>query len=312
MNALNHCGFYRCQISALFLFCAIIGGCATGTEDSTDSESAVSSTSERPKDQHRTSAGMSAEALRLQVPYQSVTALKATDKPARINYGDAEQNYLLYRKASGQAQGTLIFVHGGCWSNRFDLQHAESFSQNTAEAGYDVWSVEYRRTGDPGGGWPGSLIDIVAAVDRVHRDAPIEPVVLAGHSAGGHLALLAGADRPEKVDAVIGLAAIARLARYGEAPGSCQAMVPRFMNGTPSERPSDYQSANPANVKLHPKTQLLQGTADNIVPVEQTRISGATVRLVEGAGHFDWLHYQSEAFHLFHRTLKEITSDLDR
>ena len=90
------------------------------------------------------------------------------------------------------------------------------------------------------------------------------------------------------------------------------AEVTIWMNGTPSERPSDYQSANPAAVKLHPKTQLLQGTADNIVPVEQTRISGATVRLVEGAGHFDWLHYQSEAFRLFHRTLKEITSDLDR
>ena len=66
-----------------------------------------------------------------------------------------------------------------------------------AEQGYATFNVEYRRVGDPGGGWPGSYEDVLAAVDYASRLPEIDAarIAIAGHSAGGHLALLAAAER---------------------------------------------------------------------------------------------------------------------
>ena len=33
--------------------------------------------------------------------------------------------------------------------------------------GYAAWNIEYRRVGDDGGGWPGTLTDVAAAVDQL-------------------------------------------------------------------------------------------------------------------------------------------------
>ena len=93
--------------------------------------------------------------------------------------------------------------------------------------GYDVWVPEYRRVGDEGGGWPGSLEDIVAAVEFV-TDKTGQPPILVGHSAGGHLALRA-AQTGLAIDGVVGLAPITDLVSYGAESGSCQSMVAPFM-----------------------------------------------------------------------------------
>ncbi|VVJ22133.1 Uncharacterised protein [Amycolatopsis camponoti] len=66
-----------------------------------------------------------------------------------------------------------------------------------------MWNVEYRRIGEPGGGWPGTFLDVAAAVDALDGMDPAldtARVVLLGHSAGGHLAAWAahrGALPPE-------------------------------------------------------------------------------------------------------------------
>ena len=64
------------------------------------------------------------------------------------------------------------------------------------EAGLAAWNIEYRRVGNPGGGFPGTFFDVGCAVDYVREIALSHPVdservLVMGHSAGGHLALWA-------------------------------------------------------------------------------------------------------------------------
>jgi acetyl esterase/lipase len=66
-------------------------------------------------------------------------------------------------------------------------------AQVLASRGIASWSVEYRRVGHPGGGWPGSYRDLADATDFLRTLAVSYPldlkrVVLVGHSAGGYFA----------------------------------------------------------------------------------------------------------------------------
>ena len=250
-----------------------------------------------------------------QVSYKSVAALPAEISGNLVRYGKLEQQFMLHwtaePKLKSDPRGSLIFIHGGCWSNEYDLNHANAFASQLASRGYDVWSVEYRRVGDPGGGWPGSNQDISAAIDQIIAQKTAqranEPLILAGHSAGGHLALLAASAKPKKISAVVGLAAIARLQLYSEGNSGCQRMAKKFVETPETEQPPPMSAADPALQPQHPATWLLHGTADQIVGVDQTLLEAAEVRLVENAGHFDWLHPKTEAFAVFTQLLMELT-----
>mgnify|MGYP002712499119 FL=1 len=137
-----------------------------------------------------------------------------------------------------------------------------------------------------------------------------------GHSAGGQLALLAGeklaaeklADdkKAVKLQAVIGLAAITDMASYAKGSNSCQSATAQFIGAPAEQAPELYQQASPSRDKIHPKTLLLQGSADQIVPTTQATDSGMPYRLVEKAGHFDWIHPQSAAYSQLILTLQEL------
>ena len=61
----------------------------------------------------------------------------------------------------------VIFVHGGFWRAAFDRVHVRPLCNDLAARGYAVAAVEYRRVGQPGGGWPGSFDDLALAFDTV-------------------------------------------------------------------------------------------------------------------------------------------------
>jgi acetyl esterase/lipase len=61
-----------------------------------------------------------------------------------------------------------------------------------ADAGVATWNLEYRRAGNPGGGYPGSFQDLGAGTDFLRTIAcanslHLDRVALVGHSAGGPL-----------------------------------------------------------------------------------------------------------------------------
>ena len=242
------------------------------------------------------------------VTFDQVQTLPHREPDAMVAYGDNALQYGLLWVPNMNANAPLvILIHGGCWLNSFDVNHSRPLATALSQAGFAVWSLEYRRTGDPGGGWPGTLEDIQLALTQLERlssySIDLSRVAVAGHSAGGHLALMASADVTPAI-AVIGLAAIVDIETYSRGTNSCQTAGPAFIGVSLEDGPELYALANPAKKALHPASMLLHGDNDEIVPLDHFPQDLLPLSVVAGAGHFDWIHPGTPAYHLFLGMLK--------
>lgn len=226
-------------------------------------------------------------AVAADVSFAAVEALPAGSPDAVLRYGDSPSQFVELWLPPGRNRDVpvVIFVHGGCWLSEYSIDHSHPLATALAGQGYAVWNIEYRRSGEPDGGYPESLDDIRAAITLLRQSPPagvdITRAALAGHSAGGHLALLASGDLP-----VIGLAPIIDVAAYAEGEGSCNAAAIQFMSATPVQQPQAYRAATPI---VEPRDTVLMGSLDTIVPA-QTRYLQAGRSHWSAAGHFDWIH----------------------
>ena len=113
---------------------------------------------------------------------------------ATVRYADHEDGVIdLHLPPQGSVRGVLALVHGGFWKAEYDRRHTRPTAAALAAEGWVVASPEYRRV-RAGGGWPVTGDDVRRAVERLPvllagLDLPTGPVTIAGHSAGGHLAL---------------------------------------------------------------------------------------------------------------------------
>ena len=237
------------------------------------------------------------------VTFEEVLQLPFRSGDYIISYEEDSSQFGSLWLPEGNNNGTVIFIHGGCWVNEYGIEHTQAFATGLALAGYAVWSLEYRRTGDLGGGWPGTFLDVISGINKLSDlgkfDLDMERLVLMGHSAGGHLAVLAGArsDLLElKPSLVLGLAAITDVETYARGTNSCQKSASAFMGGGPDELPDMYEEVQPANHEVDPNTVLLYGAMDQIVPAAQALLPGAEPLRHESAGHFDWIHPGTDAF----------------
>jgi len=229
-----------------------------------------------------------------------------------LTYGGHEANIIEVWKADAFNGTNVILVHGGCWMSEYDLKHVRPAASALQTQGFNVYSLEYRRTGASGGGWPTSMHDIEAAVDFLASNGHIDAQnsVIAGHSAGGHLALLLAQRQPQVVAGVIGLAPITDIALYALGESGCQRAAVSFMQTTPDQNRQEYRLANPKHFPLHPSTWLLFGSKDSIVGADQQQTfadaASAQQIVVDGAGHFDFIHLDSQAWSTFINTLKKV------
>ena len=261
-------------------------------------------------------------------PPPLMTAGDVADLPrppahVRIEYGpDPLQFGELRLPDGGGPHPVVIVIHGGCWLAEYDLGYMAALADALTAGGVATWSLEYRRVGDEGGGWPGTFQDVAAAADFLRTIAPeygldLNRVAALGHSAGGHLALwLAGrsglpADDPLRggsplpLAGVVSLAGIPDLAAYA-APSGCGAAVAELLGAEPDEVPERVRRGSPiAMVPLGVPLIMITGELDWIVPAEQAgefaaeaRREGdaAEVRVVEGAGHFELVNPAHPAF----------------
>jgi acetyl esterase/lipase len=239
------------------------------------------------------------------IELSAVAELPYRDSDYRLAYGDDPLQYgeLWLPQPTSEKRDLIVLIHGGCWSNQYGIAQTYPLSMALANAGYAVWSLEYRRSGDSSGGWPGSYEDIVAGVEYAanldRSGVAIEDVAIVGHSSGGHLALLAGSGKDVTaldIDMVVGLAAITDVIDYAAGSNSCQVAAAQFMGGDFQQIPQLYHAANPSEYSFLPNTILLHGDADQIVPLQQLALLSAEAYVFTGASHFDWIHPSSPAF----------------
>ena len=242
---------------------------------------------------------------RQSVNFEDILELPYRASDYKFSYGAESPQFGQLWLPKGKNNGTIIFIHGGCWMNEYDIDHAYAFATELASAGYAVWSLEYRRTGDMGGGWPGTFEDVISGINKLKDlgkfGLDMEKLVLMGHSAGGHLAILAGA-RAELLEVepslVLGLAAITDVITYSKGQSSCRQSATAFMGGSSDDRLAAYGEVNPANYGVDSNTVLLYGAFDEIVPSSQAILPEARSLRHESAGHFDWIHPGTDAFRM--------------
>lgn len=241
-----------------------------------------------------------------------------------IRYG-MEPEHVADLRLPARPGPLVIFLHGGFWRVAYDRAHTGPLATGLAAAGYAVCVPEFRRTGQAGGGWPGTFDDVAAAVDSLPglvRAAAGPglvadgPPLLAGHSAGGHLALWAAgrhrlpADSPWRLPGpaargVVALGAASCLAAsYEQDLGDGAAAA--LMGGGPDRYPERYQAADPAALlPLGCPTRLVHGTLDDVVPLAMSRVfqglarqAGGDCELTEpaGASHVDVIDPLSPAW----------------
>ena len=263
--------------------------------------------------------------------FRDIARLKAPAADHRIPYGNDSQQFGDLRLPKGKGPHPVaVVIHGGCWFSEYDLNHIASFAAALTELGLATWTIEYRRLGNPGGGWPGTFADVAQATDHLRvlaRSYPLDlrRVITVGHSAGGQLALWLAARKqlsrtsllyvsdPLKLTGVISLAGVTDMRGFGAA---CNNAVRRVLGGTVEEVSYRYQETSPIELlPLGVRQSLIQGNLDKIVVPElgakyklAAEKRGERVKLIalEGVGHFDLIAPQSSAWPVVEKEVRTL------
>ena len=245
-----------------------------------------------------------------------------------VRYGDHPDQLANLHMPAGEEERwpVVVLIHGGFWRAGWDRTLMTSRARALATKGFLAWNIEYLRVGQDGGGWPGTFLDVAAAVDALAtvKQADTARVATVGHSAGGHLALWLAARgrlqagtpgagpvvRPNLAVSLAGVADLVAGAEAGLGGGACKALL----GGSPTEVPERYAAASPAALLPVGVPQVLvHGSRDDVVPPEQSsahasaaREAGDDVELIElaGADHFDVIEASHAAWRIVGERLR--------
>jgi len=258
----------------------------------------------------------------------------------KISYGADPLQFGELRVPTGNGlHPVAIVVHGGCWASQVgkmdpvavSIANMRPLAAALTDAGVATWNIEYRRLGDPGGGWPGTYRDVAAAADALRgfardRGLDLKRTLAIGHSSGGHLALWLAARRriPPSSDIYtkdpIPLSAAVSL----DGPGDLKAMfaaqqaicgrpvITELMGGTPDEQPDRYRAASPA--ELLPTGLPVASIAGKAFGAQNATYEAAAIKAgdplqavaIPTAGHFVFIDPQSDVFPQVLTTVKRL------
>jgi len=149
-------------------------------------------------------------------------------EPAPLSYfdpGDGRRLAYRLRAAKPQIKGpALVFLPG--YASDMDGTKASELDVFAAVAGLAYLRFDYSGTGSSGGDFAEGTLDrwleeVLAAIDQLVEG----PVILIGSSMGGWLALHAAQKRPDRVKAVVGIAAAPDFTDWGITPEERESLV---------------------------------------------------------------------------------------
>ena len=255
-------------------------------------------------------------------------ALTGPPPTATIAYGSAPSQYAELFRPSGRGPfPVVVLVHGGCWTVKFGgITQMRNVAGALAARGIAVWNVEYRRVDEDGGGYPGTYLDVNAALDKLAEQAAAYQldtarIVAMGHSAGGQLVQwIAGRARiapssplfharPVPVREIISLGGLADLRHQKDLiKKSCGRDIDQLAGLPSAERPDVFSDTNAAElVPNGSRTLLITGALDTISPPSaayayaarvQTAGDQASVLILPGASHYDEVAASSPSWKL--------------
>lgn len=215
-------------------------------------------------------------------PNGALAALDLFDQ----SYG-TEQNQIfdIYLPAGRSIAKTplLIYIHGGAWVegskeefNQFNKALSAVFPD------YAFVSINYRLYNFNQGSnkFPAQENDVLEALTYIQSNATewniSENLILAGASAGGHLALLHAYKHPSigKVKAVIAFFPPTQLAELYDFSFFTQTGLSGMLGGSPKDKSEAFATSSPItfiNSKSVP-TIFFHGTSDIIVPISQSQL----------------------------------------
>ena len=264
----------------------------------------------------------------------------SSNNTLRLSYGPEEFHFgELHLPVTTGLHPVVILIHGGFWRVPYDYTLMTRLANDLAARSITAWNIEYRRTGDPNGGWPNTFLDVANATDFVRSIATtyhldLQRVVPIGHSAGGHLALwlaarpripqdnvLAHSNTPESVHnplallGAISLAGVSDLLMGWQRKLGSEA-VAELIGGSPDALPERYAVASPAEMlPLSVPQMLVHGTADDRVPyamseayATKAQAAGDNVRLITlpDVDHFALIDSTSQAWATTVNALQEL------
>jgi acetyl esterase/lipase len=234
----------------------------------------------------------------------------------------------------------IVWIHGGAW--RGGSKNGIPLGK-LVDDGYAIFSVDYRLSTEVK--FPAQIHDIKAAIRflRAHGEEwhlTPEQIVVAGDSAGGHLAALVGvsngmAELEGKVGECLTQSSAVQgiISFYGAAnlttilkqstPHGLSVRIPALdllLGGQPETVPELARLASPVyQVDQHdPPLLLLHGDQDEQMPVNQSlelygayKKAKASVQLeiVHGAGHGGAMFYDDERLHIVRKFLTQYFPD---